>query len=143
MAHDCTTETTIATGSWGTMCYRPGGSLAITVPFAAFATYDYTGKYALLTIRRKNGRTLFTRSSDNDELTFSDEGTADQTLTVAILPATQSAADSNITYADIALEGHTVEASIEFKASSSAVTDWAVQGDIHYVNTQGDYLDHA
>lgn len=137
MSAQATSSNTINTGSWGTLFMPPNGTFSIDVPFEDSASYDMTGKYAILKIRRKNGPLVFTRSTDNDEGSFSNEGTSTQKVTFTIAQDTASASDSNLTFADISLEGQTVEAAVELRATSSSDLDWMVQGDISFTKNQG------
>jgi hypothetical protein len=140
MAHECTSVNTVGTASVGTLCLPVGYPLSIEVPLAAFATYDLTGKYVLLTLSR-NGRDLFTYNSTGADISITGGGTADQKIVIAIATASQSAADSAVTLAAVATDREIHEFAIDVKASSGADLGFRIQGDIHWIEKRGNYAD--
>jgi hypothetical protein len=138
-------DATSGTASAGLIRYPAGAPFTMNVKVPNFAAYDLTGKFVTISFTKKcegPTPTLFSVSTGNANgaVSLADEGTADQVISILILPSYTSEHDSSAIFSrKVSIENLTVEFAIDVKSSSTSPLAWRIQGDALWQEKHGKF----
>lgn len=140
-----TAQATSGTASVGLIRYPAGAPFTMNVKVPAFAAYDLTDKFVTVSFTKKSEGptpTLFSASTDNANgaVSIAGAGTADQVISILILPSYTSEHDPSAIFSrKVSIENLTVEFAIDVKSSSTSPLAWRLQGDALWQEKHGKF----
>ena len=143
-----TAATTTGTASVGLIRFPAAGPFTLDISVPNFTAFSLSGKYVSISFKKKchgPSPVLFETNSaigGSPYVQITNGGTSTQKIVILIPPSAVSTHDTNAVFSrKVAVEGLTVEFSIDVRSSSSADLSWRLQGNALWQDKHGTFTE--
>jgi hypothetical protein len=142
-----TAATTTGTASVGLIRFPAAGPFTLDISVPNYTAFNLSGKYVSISFKKKchgPSPVLFETNSSivGGYVQITNPGGASQKIVILIPPSAVSTHDTTAVFSrKVAVEGLTVEFSIDVRSSSSADLSWRLQGNALWQDKHGTFTE--